>query len=144
MKIDGAFTFAASVEDVWAHMLDPDALAGCLPGCERFEPTGEDSYDVALRVGVAGISGRYTGKVTLADKRHAESYKMIVQGRGSGGSIRGEGVLRFAPDSEGARVTVEGDARVTGVVARVGQRLLGTVSKTLMTQFFECMGGKAA
>ena len=85
MKIEGSFTFPAPVEDVWARMLDPESLAGCLPGCERFEPTGEDSYDVALRVGVAGISGRYTGKVTLADVRHLESYKMIVQGRGAGG-----------------------------------------------------------
>ena len=139
MKIEGAFTFAADVETVWDHMLDPNALSACLPGCERFEPTGEDSYDVVMRVGVAGISGRYTGKVTVADVQHGESYKMIVQGRGRGGGIRGEGVLTFAADGEGTRVTVDGDARVTGVVARVGQRLLGTVSKTLMTQFFTCM-----
>ena len=139
MKIEGAFTFAADVETVWAHMLDPNALSACLPGCESFEPTGDDSYDVVMRVGVAGISGRYTGKVTVADVQHAESYRMIVQGRGRGGGIRGEGVLTFAPDGDGTRVTVEGDARVTGVVARVGQRLLGTVSKTLMTQFFTCM-----
>ena len=54
----------------------------------------------------------------------------------------GEGVLTFAPDGDHTRVSVEGDARVTGVVARVGQRLLGTVSKTLMSQFFACMGDK--
>ena len=142
MKIEGAFTFAADVETVWDHMLDPGALSACLPGCEQFDPTGDDSYDVVMRVGVAGISGRYTGKVTVAEKQHAESYRMIVQGRGRGGGIRGEGVLTFAPDGDGTRVTVGGDARVTGVVARVGQRLLGTVSKTLMTQFFACMGEK--
>ena len=142
MKIEGTFTFPAGVEAVWDHMLDPDALSACLPGCERFEPTGDDSYDVVMRVGVAGISGRYTGKVTVADVQHAESYRMIVQGRGRGGGIRGEGVLTFAADGDGTRVTVEGDARVTGVVARVGQRLLGTVSKTLMTQFFSCMAEK--
>ena len=51
-------------------------------------------------------------------------------------------MLTFAPDGDGTRVSVEGDARVTGVVARVGQRLLGTVSKTLMSQFFACMGEK--
>ena len=68
---------------------------------------------------------------------------MIVQGRGAGGGIRGEGVLTFAPDGDGIRASsVEGDARVTGVVARVGQRLLGTVSKTLMSQFFACMSEK--
>ena len=52
--------------------------------------------------------------------------------------------MTFAPDGDGTRVTVDGDARVTGVVARVGQRLLGAVSKTLMTQFFECMGAETA
>ena len=72
-------------------MLDPGALSACLPGCERFEPTGDDSYDVVMRVGVAGISGRYTGKVTIADKRHGESFRMIVQGRGAGRGNKGRG-----------------------------------------------------
>ena len=37
---------------------------------------------------------------------------------------------------------VEGEARVSGIVARVGQRILGGASKMLMNQFFGCLTDK--
>ncbi len=142
MKVEGSYKFGAELEKVWNSLLNADVLSGCLPGCETFERAGDESYDVVLRVGVAAISGRYTGKVTIAEKNYPTSYKMLVEGKGSGGTIRGEGVLSFAPDGDGTLVTLAGDAKVSGVVARVGQRLLGGVSKTLMDQFFGCMKAK--
>ena len=36
-------------------------------------------------------------------------------------------------------VKVAGDVFVTGIVARVGQRLLGSTSKMMMNQFFGCI-----
>jgi carbon monoxide dehydrogenase subunit G len=36
-------------------------------------------------------------------------------------------------------VTVEARAQVGGLVARVGQRLLGSVSKMMMDRFFGCL-----
>ena len=96
-----------------------------------------------MRVGVAAVRGNYSGSVSIADKRHLQSYRMIVQGRGSGGSVRGEGMLTFADGDGGAtRVSVSGDAQVTGVVARVGQRLMGNASRMLMNQFFNCLKSK--
>lgn len=135
--------FEADREQVWDALLAPETLADCIPGCEIFEPSGDGSYRVVMRVGVAAVRGTYTGSVTLADRRHLESYRMIVQGRGSGGSVRGECVLTFADmDGGGTQVRVEGDAQVTGVVARVGQRLMGNASRMLMNQFFGCLKSK--
>ena len=38
------------------------------PGCTRFEPDGDDRYDVTLTVGLAAITGTYNGTVMLTDK----------------------------------------------------------------------------
>ena len=142
MKVESAFTFDADREKVWNMLLSPDALADCIPGCRSFEPDGEDAYKVEMRVGVAAVRGNYSGAVTIADKEHLQSYRMAVQGRGAGGSVRGEGVLTFTDVDGGTQVNIEGDAQVTGVVARVGQRLIGNASRMLINQFFTCLKSK--
>lgn len=143
MKVEGTFEFDAPRGEVWEMLLSPEVLADCIPGCRKFEEVGKDSYEVVMRVGVAAVSGTYTGKVVVSDRVELESYKMIVEGRGAGGGVKGEGLLSFE-DAEhgGTRVNVVGDARVTGIVARVGQRLMGNASKMLMNQFFECLRSK--
>ncbi|MCY4579653.1 MAG: carbon monoxide dehydrogenase subunit G [Chloroflexi bacterium] len=142
MKVEGTFTIDAEREKVWDMLMSPDTLAGCIPGCESFEPVDDDTYNVKMRVGVAAVRGNYTGSVSIADRQHLESYRMVVQGRGRGGSVRGEGLLTFTDIEDGTQVGVVGDAQVTGVVARVGQRLMGNASRMLMNQFFNCLKSK--
>ena len=142
MKVEGTFTIEAEREKVWDMLMSPETLAGCIPGCESFEPVDDDTYNVKMRVGVAAVRGNYTGSVTIADRQHLESYKMVVQGRGRGGSVRGEGLLTFTDIEGGTQIGVVGDAQVTGVVARVGQRLMGNASRMLMNQFFNCLKSK--
>ena len=142
MKIEGSYTFKAAIETVWNSLLDPDVLSSCLPGCEKFETVGDETYEVVLKVGVSGISGTYTGKVTVTDKQYPGSYRMLIEGKGSGGTIRGEGVLSFSGNEHETQISVTGDAQVSGIIARVGQRLLGGVSKSIMNQFFSCMKAK--
>ena len=143
MKIQGNFTFNADRAKVWDALLSPDILADCIPGCQSLEPDGPNAYKVAMRVGVAAVRGSYTGGVTLADLDHPHSYRMIVQGRGAGGSARGEAIITLT-DAPGnaTQIAVSGDAQVTGVIARVGQRLMGNASRMLMTQFFTCLQSK--
>ena len=142
MKVEGTFTIDAEREKVWEMLMSPETLAGCIPGCDSFEPVDEDTYNVKMRVGVGGVRGNYSGSVTIADRQHLESYRMVVEGRGRGGSVRGEGLLTFADVGGSTQVSVEGDAQVTGVVARVGQRLMGNASRMLMNQFFNCLKSK--
>ena len=93
MKVEGTYTFKTDIETVWNSLLDPNVLSNCLPGCEKFE------------------SGTYTGKVTVADKQYPDSYRMLVEGKGSGGTIRGEGVLSFSGNEHETEIRVVGDAQ---------------------------------
>lgn len=142
MKVEGSFTFNTDRETVWNALLSPDVLASCIPGSEEFESTGPGTYDVTMRIKVAAVTGRYTGKVTIKDQVDFDSYTMLVEGKGRGGTVRGEGAFTFSEIDDQTRVEIVGDARVSGVIARVGQRLLGSASKMLMNQFFNCLREK--
>ena len=146
MQLSATYTFNAPREAVWALLLDPEVLAECLPGCESLEPTGDGTYRAALTVGVAAISGRYTGTVTIADSQEPSRYTLVVDGKGRGGFVKGEADVSLVPDGDrdgGTLVTVDGRAQVGGTVARVGQRLLASVSKMMMDRFFGCLSQKA-
>ena len=142
MKVTGTYTFDADIQTVWDSMLSPEVLSGCIPGCDRLTPSGDDSYDVDLTVRIASIRGSYKGAVKIEDKVNLQSYRMVVTGSGRGGSVQGSGDLRFSQDDGRTTIEVTGDSQVTGVVARVGQRLLGGASRMMMNQFFDCLRSK--
>ena len=142
MRVQGSYTFDADIQTVWDAMQSPDVLSGCIPGCESFEPAGEDRYKVQMNVRVSAITGAYTGEVRIQNRDHLNSYTMIVEGSGRGGTVRGYGDLNFS-ESEGiTSIQIAGDVQVTGIIARVGQRLLGGASRMMMNQFFDCLKTK--
>ena len=139
MDISATYTFAAPAETVWNLLIDPAVVAGCLPGCESMVPDGEDRYRATLKLAVAAVSGEYEGTVELADQLPPTSYRMIVDGTGRPGWVKGEASVALTETDGTTTVTVEGRAQIGGLVARVGQRLLGSVSKMMMDRFFVCL-----
>lgn len=142
MKVDGAFSFPAPPERVWALLMDPENLRSCIPGCESLTETEPDHWDAVLKVGVASIRGTYKSKVAITDKNEPTSYSLRVEGSGGPGFVKGVANISLVAEGEGTRVTVDGDGQVGGTVAGVGQRMLGGVARMLMTQFFECLKTK--
>ena len=143
MEIARSYTFNATASKVWDLLIDPDVVAQCLPGCEKLEPLGEDRYEATLTIEVAGISGMYQGTIRIAAKRPPSSYRLLIDGSGKPGFIKGEGGIVLTEEGDKTRVDVKGGVQVGGLVARVGQRLLGGVSKMMMDRFFNCLQQKA-
>jgi carbon monoxide dehydrogenase subunit G len=142
MTLDGAYTFKAPRERVWALLMDTDAIASCVPGCEGLEPVGNDTYRAKVVAVVAAISGSYEGTVAMVDKVAPESYRLVIKGEGRTGFVNGESRLTLREDGEATVVDVTGTMDVGGMIARVGQRLIGSVSKMMLDRFFACMAGK--
>ena len=134
MKISGNYSFDAAPNVVWERLLSPEVLQHCIPGCKEFVVVDDAHYRVSMSVGIGMIRGEYSAEV-----EHESSVRMIVSGKGSGGTIRGDGRLSLSAANGGTAVALSGDAQVTGVVARVGQRLLSSASRKLMDQYFACL-----
>lgn len=142
VDLSATYRFAATPATVWSLLIDPQVIASCLPGCDRLEPIGEDQYRAALTVAVAAISGQYRGTVTILDKQPPHSYRLVVEGSGTPGFVKGEATVALVEQNDTTTVTVRGQAQVGGLIARVGQRLLGSVSKMMMDRFFACLQEK--
>ena len=143
MDLTGTYTFAAPAARVWTLLNDPEVIASCLPGCDRLEPLGDDRFRANLSLAVAAISGQYTGTVAIVDKQPPQSYRLIVEGSGKAGFVKGEARVELVDESGTTTVNVSGQGQVGGLMARVGQRLLGSVSQMMMDRFFACLRTKA-
>lgn len=140
MKISGSYTINAEQQAVWDRLLDPDTLWNCLPGVERLDKTGENEYDLAMNVGVGMIKGTYEGKVRISDLNEPNDYQMYVEGSGRPGFVKGTGKIELAGQGDGTtEITYAGDVEVGGPVGSVAQRMLGSVSKRIVDQFFSCV-----
>jgi carbon monoxide dehydrogenase subunit G len=140
MKIEGANEIPAAQDTVWAAFLDPATLAKAIPGCEGLEEIGPGEYKAIMKVGVAAIKGTFEGKVKLMDLEPPSRYRMSVEGKGGPGFVKGEAAMSLAAVDPGTtRVSYDADVQVGGLIASVGQRMLGGVSKMILDQFFTRM-----
>lgn len=139
MTLDGSHRFNAPRERVWALFTDPGVLARATPGCERLEPVGPDEFAATLSVGIAAVKGTYEGRLALLDKNPPEGYTLRVEGSGRPGFVKGEGRLTLTEQDGGTLVTIRAEAQVGGLIAAVGQRLVGAAGRMLMSQFFSAM-----
>jgi uncharacterized protein len=142
MDITGSYTFNAPPQRVWDLLMDPEVIASCIPGCESLEPEGTDRYRAKLNVALAAITGSYEGVVTLSDKAAPTSYRLMVEGQGKPGFVKGDATITLRPDGANTIVDVGGTVQTGGVIARLGQRLIGNVSKMMQDRFFSCLQGK--
>jgi len=140
MKLEGSYDIPVPRERVWTAFLDPEILRQAIPGCEKLEAVGNGEYKATLKIGVAAVKGTFEGKVRLFDLEEPKSYKMAVEGSGGPGFIRGETQIALADADGGTKVSYTADVQVGGLIAGVGQRMLGGVSKMMADQFFNKMG----
>ena len=136
MKVDGTHDVHARRERVFRAMTDPAVLQRCIPGCEQLELTGENTYATTLRAGVGSIKGVFKGTVRLEDVRAPEHYRMVVEGKGQPGFVKGSGDLDLAETDGVTTITYSGDVTAGGTLASVGQRMLQGSVKMMATQFF--------
>jgi len=139
MDVRAHYAFPGPIVRVWDLLMDPQALSSCLPGCETFEPIGSDRYRIVLNAGVAAVTGSFEGTVETVDKNPHVSYRLIVDGRGRPGFVKGEATITLVEDETGVTVHVAGVAQVGGLIAQVGQRLLGATARMMMDRFFNCL-----
>lgn len=142
MRVSGEHAFRANCAQVWEALNDPEILAGALPGARRLEPTGPDEYALTVDVGVGSVRGTYEGTFALTDKQERESCTVRASASGRPGSVTAVASMRLYDDDQGARMSYEADANVTGPLAGVGQRLMGAAARRTTEQFLTALDAR--
>ena len=142
MELQQDIEINGSVSAVWEALNDPEVLKRCLPGCEAFDATAENAYDIRMVVKVGPVKAKFAGEITLSDIVPMRSYTISGSGKG--------GVAGFASGSAAVQLTENGtdsirlsyvvNAKVGGKLAQLVARLVDGAAKKMATDFFVRFG----
>jgi uncharacterized protein len=144
VKISGSYTLPVAPERAYQILQDPAILAQAMPGCESLEKIGPDEYRMKMKMALASLSGAFEGKVRITEQTPPESFRLVVEGSGRVGFVKGDGLLKLGPVEGGTEVSYEGEAQVGGTMAAVGQRLIDGTAKMMIKKFFDKLAAEAA
>ncbi len=137
MKISGKHIIEAPVEAVWQKILDPAVLERVTPGIDQLEKLAADRYKAIADIRMGPVKGRFTGSLAIEDKVAPESCTIVLDQKSKIGNVKASITLKLVPLADyQTAVGYTGEARMSGMLARMGQRLLGGVVSTLAKQFF--------
>ena len=123
----------------------PTAVAARAAGADvgAAMETVELGYAVLIVVvALAAITGSYEGTIALSEKVAPASYRLTADGQGRPGFVKGSAAIALRGEGATTVVDVQGTVQAGGPVARVGQRLISSVSKMMMDRFFGCLQSK--
>ena len=137
MKLSGEAVLTAPVADVYAALNDPAVLVRTIPGCQRLEMVGPDSYRATVLAGVASIKGTFDGEVRLSDQTPPNSFTLHASGAGAPGTVTAVARVSLSEgEAGGTLLRYDADATIGGVIGGVGQRMLAGVARKTAGEFF--------
>ena len=142
MKLEGSYSVAAPRERVYELLRDASLLRQCIPNCQSLDLQPDGRYLAKIQAGVGAVRGTFTGYVLITDETSPSTYRLVIEGSGGPGFVKGEAIVILAEEGSGTHVAVAGDGQVGGMIAGVGQRVLLPAARMMMNQFFGCMQSK--
>ncbi len=140
MKVEGEHIFKGTQKQVWDLFRDTDVMAAALPGTKKMEAVGDNVYEAVMNVRVGPVVGEFSGNLVISNENFPETYTMTVDGRGKPGFMKGAGdIILIDQGDNSTLMKYTGDVQIGGKLAGVGQRLIDTVSKSIINQAFDTL-----
>jgi carbon monoxide dehydrogenase subunit G len=144
MKLEGDVTIHAQREKVWDFLLDIEGMSTCIPGLESLETVEPGrKYRAIASVGLGTVKVRFDADVEWLELERPTRALMKGHGTapGSAGDVTAEMVLSDRPEGS-TLLTWWADVVISGTIASLASRLMGSVTKKLTASFFDCVKGQ--
>jgi carbon monoxide dehydrogenase subunit G len=141
MKLEGDVTIQAPREKVWDFLLDIEGMSSCIPGLESLETVEPDrKYRATSSVGLGTVKVRFDADVEWLELERPTRAQMKGHGTapGSAGDATAEMVLSDGPEGS-TLLTWWAEVLISGTIASLASRLMGSITKKLTTAFFDCV-----
>jgi carbon monoxide dehydrogenase subunit G len=140
--IENSFEVPAPIDQVWSYLQDIEKVVPCMPGAELTETMDESNWKGKVTIKLGPVSMAFAGKVTL-DQLDEVGHRAVL--KASGMEQRGKGAASatitstLEQSSEGTKVKIVQDLKVSGQAAQFSRGMMQDVSTKLTQEFADCL-----
>lgn len=135
LHLEGSVTINASPPKVFGLLTDPSFLAKTLPDSEDVRVIDGSTLEAKIRVKVAVVSNTLKVKMTVAEREAPVKAKLLVEGSGSGSSMKISSTFTLTGESS-TKMGWTADADITGLIAGLGSTLLRSFAAKKVEEIF--------
>src|SRR5436190_9496861 len=140
-RVTGERMLAGPPERVWALITNASELARAMPGAGEVKPEDGRSFRTPISLAVGPVKDTYEGRLAYEDEQPPTACTIVVETKGKSGHVAGRGAMRLEPrEGEGTLVCYEGEFKVSGPVAGVGQRMIAGVARKTIERTLDGIG----
>lgn len=138
MDLTGSRILPAPRTAVWAHLIAPDSLARCIPGCERVTGNPVDGFDMVVSQNLVLTKVTFEGTIELSDVVPATSVTLTGRGKGGvAGHAKGSAGIRLDDHPVGTEISWDLGALLEGRVARIGRGVVHSLATRMTMRFLD-------
>lgn len=137
MDVKGEHQFDVSAQKLWDYLMDVDVLAKITPGISKLELIETDKYKTISDIKIGPVKGSFKGDLEVIEKAEPVSFaiKMVQLSKIGNAHVKVDMNISENGDS-GSVLNFDGKAKLSGVIARTGQRVLSGVANTITKEVF--------
>jgi uncharacterized protein len=138
MLLNGTHTLNASPNIIWDKLMDTEILAKIVPGISKLVKLADNEFEAISEIKLGPVSGKFSGGLTLTNILEHNTFTLnVIQNSKIGNADAEIKINLFDLGNNQTELSFEGDAKLSGLLARTGQRVLSGVANSLTKQFFE-------
>ncbi|HEX6303868.1 MAG TPA: carbon monoxide dehydrogenase subunit G [Anaerolineales bacterium] len=144
MQFDGTVNIEAPREKVWEFLTDPNLVSQCAPGLKSVEVIEPDKkFRAVAGVGFGSVKVTFETDVEWVEVDAPNYAKMKAHGKAPGSGVDINSTMKLSDGPDGAtEMQWSADIVVVGTIASMASRLMGSVTRRLTADFFNCVKDK--
>lgn len=137
MELKGRHKVETTVPILWKMLMDTETLSKIVPGVSKLEKTGYTTYSSELEIRMGPIATSFTGNAQMEDIVEQKKFTLKMQQSNKMGNANSIMKVELIPVNESeTEVVFEGELKITGLLASMGQKILSSAANVLTKQFF--------
>ncbi len=135
MHYEGSFDVAAPKEKVYDFVTDPEKVTSIFPDVQSVKVIDATNFALKAKVGMSFIKGVMDVKLSLVENKRPTFTKLKARGTGLNSSVDLESTFTLEDGAGGGtRVKWSAEAKISGMMASVGSRLIDSAADKYVKQ----------
>lgn len=140
MKVSGEKAYVIDKELLWSYLMDPEVLAKITPGVSRLEVIEEGHYQSISEIKIGPVKGAFKGKLKVVEINEPDSFAIDMEQLSKIGNAHAKVHMNLETiTAEETVLKFSADAKLSGLIARTGQRVLSGVANKVTKEVFSAL-----